>query len=134
MATPKTRHSITQAPGGGAYDTNACYQSVIKRGLVAAFPLRRRTRYAPHGDDGSTQIMRNATVRRSQTWGREVWHVCSVATRQVVAENASFRFKALCGGALVARRFDKNQRAEGIMKRIALNRLMGVRDAEVGSR
>ena len=48
--------------------------------------------------------MRNATARRSQTWGRCVWCESSGATRQAVGENAVLRFKALILKAAVGSR------------------------------
>ena len=114
--------AIGQVTGDGAYDTMACYQSVIERGAVAAFPPRRSARYAPHGDDGPAASMRNTTIRRVRTWGRYAWRDGSGATRQAIAENAMPRFKALFGDELSARCFD-NQRAEGVIKCVALNRM-----------
>lgn len=114
--------SITQVSGDGAYDTGASYEAINDRGARAAIAPRRTARYAPHVDDGPGQAMRTATVRRVQTWGRYPWRVKSGATRQAIAENAMYRFKALFGGSLSARRFD-NQRTEGLVKCVALNRM-----------
>ena len=66
--------------------------------------------------------MRMATIRRVQAWGRYAWRVESGATRQAIAENAMYRFKTLFGDALSSRRFD-NQRTEGLVKCVALNRM-----------
>ena len=114
--------SITQVSGDGAYDTHASYQAIADRGAVAAVPPRRTARYEPPLDDGPAHTMRMTTVRRVQTQGRYPWRVHSGATRQAIAENAMYRFKALFGGSLSARRFD-NQRTESLVKCATLNRM-----------
>ena len=113
---------ITQVSGDGAYDTRASYQAIADRGAVAAIPPRRTARYEPYIDSGPAHTMRMTTVRRVQSRGRYPWRVHSGATRQAIAENAMYRFKALFGGSLSARRFD-NQRTESLVKCAVLNRM-----------
>ena len=91
---------IVQVSGGGAYDTRACYQSILEREAVATIPPRRSARLL----------------------GRYEWRISSGCTRQSLAENAMSRFKTLFGPKLSARRFD-NQRVEAIIKCEVLNRM-----------
>ncbi len=66
--------------------------------------------------------IRDANLRQIQRQGRYAWRVANGCTRQSLAENALFRFKALFGPKLRARRFE-NQKAEELMKCDMLNRM-----------
>ncbi len=66
--------------------------------------------------------IRDANLRQIQQQGRYAWWVASGCTRQSLAENAVFRFKALFGPKLRARRVE-NKKAEGLMKCDILNRM-----------
>ncbi len=66
--------------------------------------------------------IRDANLRQIQQQGRYAWRVASGCTRQSLAENAVFRFKAIFGLHLRARRLE-NRKAEGLMKCDILNRM-----------
>ena len=66
--------------------------------------------------------MRNATLEQVAALGRYEWRVESGCTRQSLAENAVFRFKALFGAKLSARLVE-NQQTEAIVKCAVLKRM-----------
>ena len=113
---------IGQVSGDGAYDTSACYQSILDREAVAAIPPRRSARLSEGVDPPDWRAMRDASLRRIEELGRHEWRASSGCTRQSLAENALSRFKGMFGSNLSARRFD-NQRVEAIIKCEVLNRL-----------
>ena len=113
---------IGQVSGDGAYDTRACYQSILDREAVAAIPPRRSARLSEGVDPPDWRAMRDASLRRIEELGRHEWRASSGCTRQSLAENALSRFKGMFGSNLSARRFD-NQRVEAIIKCEVLNRL-----------
>ena len=65
---------------------------------------------------------RDITLRAIEALGRYGWRTPSGCTRQSLAENAMFRFKAVFGGKLWARTFD-NQRVEAAIKCAVLNQM-----------
>ena len=113
---------IGQVSGDGAYDTRACYQSILYREAVAAIPVRRNARLSEGVDPPDWRAMRDASLRRIEELGRHEWRASSGCTRQSLAENAVSRFKGMFGSNLSTRRFD-NQRVEAIIKCEVLNRL-----------
>ena len=106
---------IVQVSGDGAYDTRACYQSILEREAVATIPPRRSARLSESVDPPAWRAMRDAHLREIRRLGRYEWRISSGCTRQSLAENAMSRFKTLFGPKLSARRFD-NQRVEAIIK------------------
>ena len=113
---------IVQVSGDGAYDTRACYQSILDRDAVATIPPRRNARPSESVASPDWRAMRDAHLRAIRRIGRYQWRISSGCTRQSLAENAMSRFKTLFGPKLSARRFD-NQRVEGIIKCEVLNRM-----------
>ena len=113
---------IVQVSGDGAYDTRACYQSILEREAVATIPPRRSARLSESVDPPAWRAMRDAYLREIRRLGRYEWRLSSGCTRQSLAENAMSRFKTLFGPKLSARRFD-NQRVEAIIKCEVLNRM-----------
>ena len=113
---------IGQVSGDGAYDTRACYQSILNRDAVATIPPRRNARPSESVDPPDWRAMRDASLRRIEKLGRYEWRISSGCTRQSPAENAMSRYKAMFGSQLSARRLD-NQRAEAIIKCRVLNRM-----------
>ena len=119
------RGPVSQASGDRAYDTSACYQSVLDRDAVPTLLPRRNARVCKAKDPPDWRVTRNTTLRQIETLGRYEWRLTSGCTRQSLAENAVSRFKKLFGTALSARRLD-NQRVEAILKCAALNRMTSV--------
>ena len=71
------------------------------------------------------RMARDATLRAIEAKGRYGWRASSGCTRQSLAENAVFRFKAVFGGRLWARSFD-NQQVEAAIKCAVLNQMTGL--------
>ncbi len=113
---------IGQVSGDGAYDTRACYQSILDRDAVATIPPRCSARLSGTVAPPDWRMMRDAHLREIRRLGRYEWRVSSGCTRQSLAENAMSRFKTLFEPKLSARRFD-NQRVEAIIKCEVLNRM-----------
>ena len=115
--------TIAQVSGDRGYDTRAAYEAVLARGAVATIVPRRNARMMSEGSDSPRwRMARDATLRAIQVQGRYGWRRSSGCTRQSLAENAVFRFKAVFGGKLWARTFD-NQRVEATIKCAALNQM-----------
>ena len=113
---------IGQVSGDGAYDTGACYQSILDREAVATIPPRRNAKLSQGVDPPDWRAMRDAHLREIRRLGRYEWRISSGCTRQSLAENAMSRLKTLFGPKLSARRFD-NQPVEAIIKCEVLNRM-----------
>ncbi len=86
---------VCQVSGDGAYDTKACYESIGQRGGKATIPPRRNAKRMRCSTPPKKLAIRDANLRQIQQQGRYAWRVASGCTRQSVAENAVFRFKAL---------------------------------------
>ena len=86
-----------QVSGDGAYDTRACYQSILDRDAVATIPPRRTARLSESVDPPDWRAMRDASLREIKRLGRYEWRISSGCTRQSLAENAMSRFKTLFG-------------------------------------
>ena len=76
-------------------------------------------------DPPTWRIARDATLRATEVQGRYGRRTSSGCTRQSLAENTAFRFKAVFGGRLWARTFD-NQRVEAAIKCAVLNPMTGL--------
>ena len=113
---------IGQVSGDGAYDTRACYQSILDREAVATIPPRRNARPSESVDRPDWRAMRDAHLGEIRRLGRYEWRISSGCTRQSLAENAMSRFKMAFEPKLSARRFD-NQQTEAIIKCEVLNRM-----------
>jgi hypothetical protein len=116
---------INQVSGDGAYDTKACYEAIGQRGANAAIPPRRNAKRLRCDNAPKTLARRAATLRQIQQHGRYAWRVASGCTRQSLAENAVFRFKGIFGARFRARQFE-NQRVEGWIKCLVLNRMVSL--------
>ena len=57
---------IVQVSGDGAYDTRACYQSILEREAVATIPPRRSARLSESVDPPAWRAMRDAHLRRQR--------------------------------------------------------------------
>ncbi len=119
----RVRGEVRQVSGDRAYDTGRCYyQAILARGAVPTIPPRRNARLSTAKDPPAFRLERDAVLRRIKAEGRYPWRRSSGATRQSLAENAVFRFKALVGVKLAARDFE-SQRVEALLKCRVLNRM-----------
>ena len=117
--------AIAQVSGDRGYDTRPAYEAVMACGAVAAIVPRRNARLGEDADPPPWRVARDATLRAIEAQGRYGWRRSSGCTRQSLAENAVFRFKAVFGGKLWARAFD-NQQVEAAIKCAVLNRMTGL--------
>jgi hypothetical protein len=114
--------AIAQVSGDRGYDTRAAYEAVLACGAVATIVPRRNARMSEGTDPPPWRLARDATLRTIQVQSRYGWRRSSGCTRQSLAENAMFRFKAVFGGSLWARALD-NQRVEAAIKCAVLNQM-----------
>ena len=114
--------SISQVSGDGAYDTRACYEAVLKRGATPTFVPRRTAKLHCTTNPTAWRGTRNGILQQIEAQGRSTWRVRSGCTRQSIAENTMFRFKALFGGRLWARGL-ATQHTEARIKCAVLNRM-----------
>jgi DDE family transposase len=114
--------SISQVSGDGAYDTRACYEAVLKRGATPTFVPRRTAKLHCTTNPTAWRVTRNGILQQIAAQGRSTWRVRSGCTRQSIAENTMFRFKAFFGGRLCARGL-ATQHTEARIKCAVLNRM-----------
>ena len=98
--------TVAQVSGDPGYDTRAAYEAVLACGAIATIVPRRNARTSVGTDPPRWRMAREATVRAIEVQGQYGWRTSSGCTRQSLAENAVFRFKAMSGGKLRARTFD----------------------------
>jgi len=113
---------IGQVSGDGAYDTQTCYEAVLKHQATPTFVPRRTARQGTAKDPTGWRAARNRVLRQIEARGRSAWQVLSGYTRQSIAENTIFRFKQVFGGRLWTRRYT-TQRTEALVKCVVLNRM-----------
>ena len=92
---------------------------------VATIVPRRNVRLREGADPPAWRVARDATLRAIEVQGRYGWRTSSGCSRQSLAENAMFRYKAVFGGKLWARALD-TQQVEAAIKCIVLNRMTGL--------
>ena len=76
------------------------YEAVLKRGAMPTFVPRRTAKLYCTANPPAWRATRNAILQQIEAQGRSTWRVRSGCTRQSIAENTMFRFKALFGGRL----------------------------------
>ena len=113
---------VSQVSGDRAYDSGVCYEAILARGAVPTIPPRRNAKLSRAKDPPPYRVERDAVLRCIKAQGRYEWRTGSGATRQSLAENAVFRFKALVGVKLTARKFE-NQQVEALVRCRVLNRM-----------
>src|ERR1019366_5788169 len=98
--------AIAQGSGDRGYGTRAAYEAVLACGAVATIVPRRNARMSEGTDPPPWRVARDATLCAIEAQGRYGWRRSSGCTRQSLAENAMFRFKAVFSGKLWARALD----------------------------
>jgi len=116
--------AIAQISGDRGYDMRAACEVALVRGAVATIAPRRSASASVGAYPPTWRVVRDATVRAIKLQGRYGWRTSSGCSRQSLAENAMFRFKALFGEKLWARAFD-SQQVEAAIKCAVLNRMTG---------
>ncbi|WP_322074879.1 IS5 family transposase [Burkholderia cepacia] len=111
---------IDTVGGDGAYDTQACYAAITARGATSSIPPREGAVRWPSTTHGG--IQRNEAIDTIAQRSRREWKQQSGYHRRSMVENAMYRFKALTGPCLWARRTD-TQATEVAVRVGVLNRL-----------
>ena len=117
--------AIEQVGADGAYDTRACYETLLERNAKAAIPPRKDARIWQHGNCKAEPHPRDQNLRLIRRHGRAKWKRLVNYHRRSLAETAMFRFKATFSPHAFSRLFD-NQTAELKLKCKALNRMIGL--------
>lgn len=110
---------IIQVTGDGAYDTYACYDTVVAHQAKPCFPPRKNARRTYPKTEG--RRLRNLTVSCANYYkGRTYWKQQNNYHRRSLAETAMFRLKQLLGNKAATRIF-ANQATEVAIKCRILN-------------
>ncbi len=118
--------SVKRVYGDGAYDSSECRQALVHRGIEPLIPPQRKAvslDSSPH----SWRQHRNKAVSEILGLGgddeaRSLWKKLKGYHRRSLVETAMFRFKALFGGSLRARKM-LNQKAEVLAACLAMNKM-----------
>ena len=114
---------VEQVSADGAYDKRKVYEACAERGIRrVSIPPRREARIWQQGNGAAAPLARDENLRRIWQVGRRRWKGESGDHRRSLAETARFRFKAIFGGQLRARKLPQQQ-AEAQVKCAALNRM-----------
>ncbi len=116
---------IEQVSADGAYDHRHCYDEIAERDAKAVIPPRKDAVIWQHGNCKAPPHPRDENLRYIRKHGRKKWKRDANYHRRSLAETTMFRFKAIFGGNLSARKF-KNQAVELFIKCAALNRMIQV--------
>ena len=116
---------IAQVSADGAYDHRHCYDEIAERDAKAVIPPRKDAVVWQHGNCKAPPHPRDENLRYIRKHGRKKWKCDANYHRRSLAETTMFRFKAIFGGNLSARKF-KNQAVELFIKCAALNRMIQV--------
>jgi hypothetical protein len=112
---------IERVSGDGAYDQRKFYEACAAREIDDVIvPPRRNASIWQHGNSAKPPLVRDQHVRRIRRIGRQRWKHEVGYHRRSLAETVVFRFKAIFGGSLMARTFDR-QFVEALIKCRALN-------------
>lgn len=118
----QTDADIKQVSADGAYDKQACYDSIERHHAKAVIPPRRDARIKQHGNKQAPPLQRDENLRQIRREGRKQWKINQDYHRRSLAETAIFRFKTLFGEHLQAHLFE-HQATECFIKCQVLNRM-----------
>ena len=108
--------------GDGAYDKKKVYRSLARRKIAPLIPPRQDARISQHGNSSQIPLARDETLRAIRRQGRASWKRTSGYHRRSLGETAISRWKRTFGSLLASRTFP-NQKVEGSLKCILLNRM-----------
>lgn len=114
---------IEQVSADGAYDTEACYETIKQRNAKAAIPPRKDARIWQHGNCKAEPHPRDQNLRLIRQHGRKKWKRLANYHRRSLAETTMFRFQATFTSKAFSRLFD-NQTAELKLKCKVLNQMI----------
>jgi hypothetical protein len=112
--------SLGVVSGDGAYDAQACYGAILAQGAQPVIPPREGAVHWPPGTPGATQ--RNTALDAIERSSRREWKKASGYHRRSLAETLMYRFKALTGPCLSARKI-VSQATEVSIRAGVLNRM-----------
>lgn len=114
----QTHRKIRQASADGAYDTQCCHDTLLKKKIRPLIPPRSGAQYWPDKYHERNHAVANQRLSGSNAvWKKKVGY-----HRRSVAETAMFRIKTLLGGHLSLRNYDA-QVGEAMAMVKALNRM-----------
>jgi transposase len=116
---------IEQVSADGAYDHRHCYDEITERRAKPVIPPRKDAVIWQHGNCKAPPHPRDENLRYIRKHGRKKWKRNANYHRRSLAETTMFRFKAIFGGNLSARKFE-NQAVELFIKCAALNRMIQI--------
>lgn len=96
---------IEQVSADGAYDHRPCYDEIAERDAKAVIPPRKDAVIWQHGNCKAPPHPRDQNLRYIRKHGRKQWKRDANYHRRSLAETTMFRFKAIFGGNLSARKF-----------------------------
>ena len=120
--------SVKRVYGDGAYDASGCRQALARLGINPLIPPQKNA--VQSKTNHSWRGHRNAAIAEIMGLGgddqaRSLWKRLKGYHRRSLAETAMFRFKALIGGSLKARKMP-NQKAEVLAACFAINKMNGL--------
>jgi hypothetical protein len=111
---------LVAAEADGAYDQQAVYEALERRGARAVIPPRRDAKIRRHGNSAGPRLDRDENLRRIRRIGRKGWKAESGYHRRSLGETAMFRMKTLFG-AEVSSRGSRQQATEMGIRCRAMN-------------
>jgi len=108
--------------GDGAYDKAKVYRPLSRQKIKPIIPPRRNAKIIQHGNSSQVTLSRDETLRAIRKLGRASWKRTSGYHHRSLVETAFSRWKRTFGSLLSSRTFP-NQRIEGSLKCILLNRM-----------
>jgi IS5 family transposase len=94
---------VEAAEADGAYDQQAVYDALKRRGARAVIPPRRDAKIRRHGNSKGPRLDRDENLRRIRQIGRRAWKEESGYHKRSLGETAMFRMKTLFGGEVSSR-------------------------------
>jgi hypothetical protein len=102
--------TVSEVCCDGAYDTSACWDSLIAREIKPIIPPQKNARCWYHKEPGDLpDYPRNKAIERITEVGRAQWEKEIGYHRRSLAETAMFRIKTIFGGQFYSRLFGQQQ-------------------------
>lgn len=118
--------NIDALAGDGGYDREKVYQACIKRNIKdIRIPPQKNAKIKRHGNLNSEPHPRDENLRQIRKTTRKQWKEKSGYHIRSLAETTMFRFKAIFGDKLNARKFE-NQVTEFLASISIMNKMTGL--------
>ncbi len=119
----RTDKELSAVGGDGAYDTWDVYDAITDREATPTVPPQRNAKIKKHGNCSGPPLPRDEAIRYIRAHGRKKWKQTTHRYhRRSLAETAVYRFKALMGRFVNARRCE-SEKVEVRLKAKALNQM-----------